>query len=257
MGPCVLLVDALNLIRRVDAAQRDTFGQKTGGSCVEACVQSLRRALKECGPTHAVSVFEGVGPSFRTEIYPGYKAGRAPMPQDLAESLPSVRSAFLESGVASIEKDSMEADDIVATLACRVQSRQGSVVILSTDKIFLQLLSGNISVRDHFSRRFLDETHVMDKFHVLPHQLVDLLALAGDPTNNIPGIPGVGMKTAARLLQEFQSLENILSHAPAMGTRLGMALVKGEQRALMFQGLLRLRTDIDMGMNLRAFRYQG
>ncbi|MRR36665.1 flap endonuclease Xni [bacterium] len=256
MGLCVLLIDALNLIRRVDAARRDTFGQKTGGSCVEACVQSLRRALKECGPTHAVSVFEGQGPSFRTVIYPEYKAGREPMPQDLAESLPSIRAAFLESGVVSIEKDSMEADDIIATLTRRAESGQGRVIILSTDKIFLQLLSGNVSVRDHFGKRFLDEPHVLEKFHVLPHQLVDLLAMAGDPTNNIPGIPGVGMKTAARLLQEFRSLEHILSQAPAMGTKLGMALVKSEERARMFQGLLRLRTDIEMGMNLRAFRYR-
>jgi protein Xni len=251
----VLLIDALNLIRRVDAAQRDGLGTKTGGSAVDSCVQSLRRALKESAPTHALSVFEGHGPSFRTGLYAPYKTGRPPMPKDLEESMPAIKEGFLGLGVKSVELGSWEADDIIATLACKVESRGGSVVILSTDKTFLQLLSGLVRVRDHFGKRDLDEGYVREKFGVRPYQLADLLALAGDSTNTIPGVPGVGMKTAAKLLAEFQGLENILAHAPAFGNRLGQAIVKHEDEALLFRELLRLKRDIDLGLNLQSFRF--
>ncbi len=254
MGLTVLLVDALNLIRRVDAAHRDILDRTAGGYPIEPHVQSLKRALKECDPTHAISVFEGHGACFRSKVYKEYKAGRPPMPHDLELSLPRIKDAFLEVGVKSVEMDSMEADDLIATLACKVESRKGRVIILSTDKIFLQLLSGYIRVRDHFNKRYLDESYVLEKFHIHPYQLADLLALAGDPTNNIPGIPGIGMKTAARLIAECQSLENVLSQAPAMGTKLGQAIGKHEQEALMFQGLLRLKKDIELGVNLQSFR---
>ncbi|HQJ09524.1 MAG TPA: 5'-3' exonuclease H3TH domain-containing protein, partial [Deltaproteobacteria bacterium] len=235
--------------------RRDASGRYTGPSVVDSCTQSLRRALKECEPTHAVCVFEGKGKGFRTEIYENYKAGRPPMPRDLEESLPAIKKAFLEAGVKSIEIDSLEADDVIATLACKTESRKGRVIILSTDKIFLQLLSGHVSVRDHFKKCFLDEGYVLEKFHVRPYQLADLLALAGDPTNAIPGIPGVGMKTACKLLSEYQTLENILAQAPAMGTKLGQTIGRCEQDALMFQGLLRLKRDIELGLNLQDFRY--
>jgi protein Xni len=251
----VLLIDALNLIRRVDAAQRDGIGGKMSDATVDSCVQSVKRALKECGPTHALCVFEGHGRSFRSGIYPRYKTGRPPMPEDLEESLPSIREGFLQAGVRSVEAETWEADDVIATLASKVETKGGRVLILSTDKIFLQLLSGLVRVRDHFGKRDLDEGFVMEKFGVRPYQLVDLLALAGDPTNTIPGVPGVGMKTAAKLLAEFQGLENILAHAPAFGNRLGQAIAKHEEEAVMFQGLLRLKQDIDLGLNLQSFRF--
>jgi protein Xni len=254
MAITVLLVDALNLIRRVDAAQREGVEHRMSPTVVDSCVLSLKRALHETSPTHAMCVFEGQGPSFRAERYPDYKAGRPPMPADLEASLASIREGFLEAGVKSIEVDSLEADDVIATLASKTESRGGNVVILSTDKIFLQLLSGRVRVRDHFGKRELDEAYVLQKFGVRPYQMVDLLALAGDPTNTIPGVPGVGAKTAARLLGEFQSMENILAHAPAFGNRLGQAIVKNEDKALLFQDLLRLKRDIDLGLNLQSFR---
>ncbi|HPD21049.1 MAG: 5'-3' exonuclease H3TH domain-containing protein [Desulfomonilia bacterium] len=248
----VLIIDALNLIRRVDAARRDHAGGS--GSSVDACVQSLTRALNERAPSHAVCVFEGKGPSFRAALYPGYKAGRAPMPVDLEESLPMIRAAFLGMGVRSIEVDCVEADDIIATLAVKIEAGKLRTTILSTDKIFLQLLSDRIRVRDHFGKRELDQAYVFEKFQVHSTQLADLFALAGDPTNSIPGIPSVGRKTAARLLQEYGTLDNIISSASLIGGRLGRIIEERKDDAFLFRRLMLLKKDIDLGLNLMDFR---
>jgi len=251
----VLLIDALNLIRRVDAARRNHAGSPAGSS-VDACAQSLTRAVNECAPTHAVCVFEGTGTSFRTELYPGYKAGRSPMPSDLQRDIPAIKQAFLNMGIASVEKDCVEADDVIATLASKIEAARGCAVILSTDKVFLQLLSDSIRVRDHFARHYLDHAYVRDKFQVESAQMADLLALAGDPTNNIPGVPSVGRKTAARLLHDYSSLENVLAHAPQIKGPAGKAIREHGSDALLFLQLTRLKKDIDLGLNLRSFRYR-
>lgn len=254
MSVHVLIVDALNLIRRVDAARRDHAAGSGTGSSVDACVQSLARALNECAPSHAVCVFEGKGSSFRAALYPGYKAGRTPMPVDLEESLPAIREAFLGIGVRSIEVDAVEADDIIATLAAKIEAGKLHATILSTDKIFLQLLSDRIRVRDHFAKKYLDHAYVVEKFQVRSTQLADLLALAGDPTNSIPGVPSVGRKTAARLLQEYGTLENILANAPQIKGRLGRLIAEHKDDALVFRRLMLLKKDINLGLNLMDFR---
>jgi protein Xni len=254
-GLNVLLIDALNLIRRVHAAQgAKKDGENTDGA-IDSCVHSLKRALNECRPTHAVCVFEGQGPSFRHEIYSGYKAGRQPMPEDLQKNLVRYKDAFSAAGVKSIKMEAVEADDIIASLALRVALHKGDVVILSTDKIFLQLLSHHIRVRDHFNKAFLDGAYVMKKFGVQPEQFVDLLSLAGDSTNTIPGIPGVGLKTAARLLEEHSTLEGVLEKAGKIPGKTGEALTSHAPDALLARQLIRLRDDIELGENLQSFRY--
>jgi len=255
-GINVLLVDALNLIRRVHAAHPDGNDPRSMDGSIASCVHSLERSLHECLPTHAICVFEGQGRSWRNDIFDGYKAGRQPMPDNLKENLPRFKKAFMASGVKSIEKDGLEADDIIATLAQKIASQNGSVIILSTDKTFLQLLSVHIKVRDHFKRMFLDEVYVREKFDILPNQLVDLLSLAGDSTNTIPGVPGVGQKTAAKLLREFSTLEAVLENRESIEGKAGKAIADHAQDALLAQKLIRLRDDIEMGLNLRLFRYQ-
>jgi len=253
----LLLVDALNLIRRVYAAQPGPDGPARVEGAREACVRSLRRALRETGPTHAACVFEGEGASWRHERHPGYKAGRAPMPGPLREGLPGFREAFGAQGVRSVSFPGLEADDVAATLACKVAERGGRVTILSTDKVFLQLISPRIGVRDHFQQAVRDEAFVRARFGVGPGQLVDFLALTGDGTNNIPGVPGVGPKRAAELLGEFATLEEVLASAPRRGDRLGEALQRHRDAALLARDLVRLRTDLRLGLNLQTFRVSG
>jgi protein Xni len=254
-GLNVLLIDALNLIRRVHAAQGAKTDVANPDGAMESCVHSLKRALNECRPTHAVCVFEGQGPSFRHEIYSGYKAGRQPMPEDLQKNLVRFKDAFSAAGVKSVKMEAVEADDIIASLALRIALHKGDAVILSTDKIFLQLLSRHIRVRDHFNKAFLDEAYVKKKFGVQPEQFVDLLSLAGDSTNTIPGVPGVGLKTAARLLEEHSTLEGVLEKAGTIPGKTGQALTSHAPDALLARQLIRLRDDIELGENLQSFRY--
>jgi protein Xni len=262
-GIRLLLVDGLNLIRRVYAAQPGPDGPEKADGGRVSCAQSLERALREVEPSHALIVLEGAEPTWRHRLFPGYKAGHAPMPEALAAALPSYREAFAALGVNSFELAGNEADDVIATLAVKLAAAGGVAVILSTDKIFLQLLSDSIQVRDHFARRDFDRAFVAERFGVEPERLRDLLALAGDSTSSISGVPGVGPKTAAKLLAAHGSLDAILE-AAARGTaaapfteRLAATLVAHADDARLARRLLELRTELELGLNLMDLRYAG
>ncbi len=250
----LLLVDALNLIRRVYAGHPGEDGPERAAGALSSSTGSLKRALRECRPTHAVVVFEGAGPSWRHRAFDGYKAGHKPMPDALRETLPAYRDAFREIGVGSYDLSTVEADDVVATLASKAARSRCSVIILSTDKIFLQLLSERIRVRDHFNQRDLDRAYVQKKFGVPPEHFADYLALAGDSTNSIPGVPGIGPKTAAKLVSEYGSLGEILSAAEHIEGKLGEKLRVSMDEALLAESLVRLRLDLDLGLNLHDLR---
>jgi protein Xni len=257
MGIVFLIVDGLNLIRRVYAAA--PLGEPSAhfDSALGATVQSLRRALTELSPTHAVVVFDGGEPTWRHQLYPDYKAGRKPMPEELRAGLDRYREAFSKLFVPSVEKPGIEADDVVATLATGVAAHDGRAIILSTDTAFCQLISERILVRDHFQKRALDEGYVREKFGVRPGELVDLWALAGSGTTNIPGVPGVGVKTAAKLLEEHGSLAGVLEAAARMTGKLGETLRRNVELARLSQELARLRSNLELGWNLKAFRLPG
>ncbi|OPL12851.1 MAG: hypothetical protein AVO39_04080 [delta proteobacterium MLS_D] len=253
----LLVVDGLNFIRRMYAAQPGEDGPERVAGTLSASLQSLARALRNADPTHAVAVFDGEGRGWRHELYSDYKAGRDPMPSHLADSLPAFRAAFSEeAGVGNILIERVEADDIIATLADGIAQRGGLVTILSTDKIFIQLLSDRITLRDHFSRRDIDSDTVKTKYGVEPERFVDLLALAGDPTNNIPGVPSVGRKTAARLIATIGPLDDILAVAHTIPGRTGEMISHHADAARLARRLVSLRTDLQLGVNLRSFRLE-
>ncbi len=254
MGVVFLIVDGLNLIRRVHAGTPAVEPSTHFDSALGATVQSLRRALAELSPTHAVSVFDGEEPTWRHELYADYKAGRKPMPEELRRGLDRYREAFAKLGVSSVSKPGIEADDVVATLARGVAARDGNAIILSTDTAFCQLISERIVVRDHFQKRALDQGYVREKFGVEPGELPDLWALAGSGTTHIPGVPGIGVKTAAKLIDEYGSLDRVLDAAPSMKGRLGESLRTNVELARLSQKLARLRSDLELGWNLKTFR---
>jgi protein Xni len=254
----LLVVDALNLIRRVyaatpeDAPEHEHEHEHEKGA-LEASTQSLRRALKATSPSHAVAVFDGEGPTWRHRLYPEYKAGRKPMPDALRRELGRYHEAFSHVGVSSVARPEVEADDVVATLATKLAASGGDAVILSTDKIFCQLVGQGIVLRDHFQNRELDRSYIINKLGVPPEGLVDLWALAGNATTNIPGVPKVGMKTAAKLVQQYETLEGVLEAASSIAGKLGESLRQHAERARMSRELAALSCDLDLGWNLKSF----
>lgn len=255
MNVRLFLVDGLNLVRRIYAAQPGEEGPARVRSALSTSLHSLERALGSANPTHAVAVFDGDGPGWRHHLFPDYKAGRSPMPEALAEGLPAIRSAFLKvAGVASVVIDGVEADDVIATLAVGVVRRDGRVRILSSDKNFIQLLSNRVSQRDHFARHDIDRRWVKEKYGVEPEQFVDLFALAGDSTNAIPGVPSIGLKTAARLIAQVGSLDDILAVAHTIPGKAGRMIHDHAETARLARRLLTLKKDVPLGVNLRDFR---
>ncbi len=164
-------------------------------------------------PTHAAVIFDYAGKTFRNDIFEAYKANRPPTPEELLPQLPLVREATRAFNIPGIEKEGYEADDIIATLSCQARRAGGRVTIISSDKDLMQLVGGGVEMLDPMKGRRIDRDAVEAKFGVPPEKVVDVQALAGDSTDNVPGAPGIGIKTAALLIREFGDLETLLERA--------------------------------------------
>ncbi len=252
-----LLVDGLNLIRRVYAAVPGEQGSdEQFESAVSSMKSSLLRAIDTHQPTHAVVVFDGSGESWRHREFPGYKADRKPMPERLSRGLDDIKKQFELIGVASIEVDGFEADDVLATLARGIAARDGRSIILSTDKHLSQAIAPGVVVYDHFSDKRVDAAAVEKRFGVSPALLSTMFALAGDTGVSVPGVKGVGQKTAATLVAEHGDLESILAAASDIPGKLGERLVDGAEDARLALRVLSLKSDVEVGANLKDLRFR-
>lgn len=164
-------------------------------------------------PTHVAVIFDKGSHTFRNDLYAEYKANREEMPPDLRPQIPLTRAATEAFNIACHEIEGFEADDIIATLACMARDAGGRVTIVSSDKDLMQLVGGGVEMLDAMKNRRIDAEGVEEKFGVPPARVVDVQALAGDSVDNIPGAPGIGIKTAALLINEYGSLENLLERA--------------------------------------------
>ena len=161
-------------------------------------------------PTHVAVIFDHSGHSFRNEIYDGYKANRPPAPEDLVPQFPLTREATKAFNIACEEMEGFEADDIIATLAFRARDAGGRVTIISSDKDLMQLVGDGVEMYDAMKNKRIDREGVFEKFGVYPDRVIDVQALAGDSVDNVPGAPGIGVKTAATLINEFGDLDELL-----------------------------------------------
>jgi DNA polymerase-1 len=164
-------------------------------------------------PTHLAVVFDKSEHTFRNELYPEYKAHRPPAPEDLIPQFPLVRDATRAFGVPSLEIGGYEADDIIAAYACQVRDSGGEVVIVSSDKDLMQLVGGPVSMFDPMKNVRIGPAEVFEKFGVTPDKVVDVQALCGDSVDNVPGAPGIGVKTASALINEYGDLDTLLARA--------------------------------------------
>ena len=164
-------------------------------------------------PTHVAVIFDKGSHTFRNDLYPAYKANREAMPEDLRPQIPLTRQATEAFNIACKEVEGYEADDIIATLAVQAREAGGRVTIVSSDKDLMQLIGGGVEMLDAMKNRRIGIEGVEEKFGVAPDRVADVQALAGDSVDNVPGAPGIGVKTAALLINEYGDLETLLDHA--------------------------------------------
>jgi DNA polymerase-1 len=215
MKNSVYIVDAMNYIFRAYHSLPDSIVAPSGmpTNAVLGYVRTLLRIIKERKPGYLVSAFEGDG-SFRNEIFTGYKANRSAPPDDLQPQIPYCRSISEAIGVSCVEQDGYEADDVIGTIAVAMRNRGHSVVIVTGDKDMSQLVCDGIQIYDIAREIWLDEFGVREKFGVAPKQIPDLLALRGDSVDNIPGVFGVGDKTARQILSICSAVDDLVSGPP-------------------------------------------
>src|SRR5580658_8988115 len=186
-------------------------------------LQFIRDGAAGIKPTHLAIIFDKSENSFRRELYPAYKAHRPDPPEDLVPQFPLMRDTVRAFGLIPVEQDRYEADDLIATYARQARERGADVLIISADKDLMQLIgpkvgmydpaSGEVGAKGAREERKIGEPEVFDYFGVAPEKVVDVQALAGDSTDNVPGARGIGVKTAAQLIAEYGDLEALLARA--------------------------------------------
>ncbi len=213
----------------------------------------LAKLLKEHVGTHIAVVFDAGSVTFRNELYDSYKANRTEPPDDLKPQFALVREATAAFGVAAIELEGWEADDLIAAYCRDVIARGGAATIVSSDKDLMQLIRPGIGMLDPIKQKPIGAAEVLEKFGVTPDKLIDVQALMGDSVDNVPGVPGIGPKNAAQLLAEFGDLETVLAAAPAMKpSKRRDALIAHADAARLSRRLVTLRDDAPLPLAVEA-----
>jgi DNA polymerase-1 len=207
----------------------------------------LAKLLREHVGTHIAVIFDAGRVTFRNRLYEDYKAHRPPAPDDLIPQFALVRQAAEAFGVPSIELDDWEADDLIAAYAQAASGTGGQVTIVSSDKDLMQLIRPGVEMLDPIKQKPIGPAEVMERFGVTPDKMIDVQALIGDPTDNVPGVPGIGPKGAAQLINEFGDLASVLAAAPAMKpSKRRDNLIEHAEKARISRDLVTLRADTPM-----------
>ncbi|MEZ5799085.1 MAG: DNA polymerase I [Paracoccaceae bacterium] len=201
--------------------------------------------------THLAVVFDHSSDTFRNQIYPDYKANRPDLPEDLRPQFPLTREATRAFNVACLETQGFEADDIIATLARRAVEAGGTCTIISSDKDLMQLVRPGVDMFDPMKTRTIGPDEVIEKFGVPPERVIDVQSLAGDSVDNVPGAPGIGLKTAALLINEYGDLDSLLARATEIKQpKRREALIDHADRIRLSRDLVTLRTDTPLDVAL-------
>jgi DNA polymerase-1 len=245
----LLLVDGSSYLYRafhVPNLQQlsNSRGEPTGA--VYGVTNMLRSLIREYRPEHMAVVFDARGKTFRHELYPEYKANRPSMPEELAAQVEPLHAVVRAMGLPLLQVPDVEADDVIGTLA-RQAGEQGMDTVISTgDKDMAQLVNAHVSLVNTMSQTSLDEAGVEEKFGVTPGQIIDYLALTGDSSDNIPGVPRVGPKTAAKWLGTFGSLDNLIAHAGDIKGKVGESLREHLEQLPLSRELTTIRCNLEL-----------
>jgi len=245
--PILLLVDGSSYLYRAFHAMPDLRGpegQPTGA--VRGMVAMLKKLQADVGAEHAVCVFDAPGKTFRDDLYPEYKAQRSPMPPELRAQIEPIHEVVKLLGWPTLTVPGVEADDVIGTLCC-IGAGQGHRVIVSTgDKDLSQLVNPDVELINTMSGERLDEAGVFEKFGVPPNRIIDFLTLMGDTVDNVPGVTGVGPKTAAKWIAEFGSLDGVMAAATAIKGKAGENLRAALDWLPMGRQLVTVKVDCEL-----------
>jgi len=253
--PVLYLVDGSSYLFRAFHAMpplSNRRGEPTGA--VYGVCNMLKRDLLANGARHVAVIFDAKGGSFRKRMYPQYKANRPPMADELRVQIEPLHELVDALGLPRLVIEDVEADDVIATLTEQACARGWGVVISTGDKDLAQLVREGVTLVNTMTRTTLDEAGVCEKFGVPPHLIGDYLALIGDTSDNIPGIPKVGPKTAVKWLQQYGSLQGIVENAGEIGGKIGENLRNNLDQLALSRALVRLKDDVDLPITLDQLR---
>ena len=257
MSDTVLIIDGHSMaFRAFYALPPDNFVTATGQhtNAVYGFVSMLTRLLETEQPTHIAVAFDVSRHSFRTEEYPEYKGTRDATPEEFKGQVELIREVLEAMGIVSLSREGFEADDILATLAYRVGHEGSTVLVVSGDRDSFQTVTDNVTVlypgTGPGDLRRMTPQAVEDKYGVPPHRYPEIAAIVGETSDNLPGVPGVGPKTAAQWINKFDGLDNLLAHADEIGGKRGAALREHMGDVLRNRRLNRLLTDMDLEVSL-------
>ena len=246
----LLAIDGLNIVRRVyEANAQEPDSPAKAEAALRHSLSSFRKLLAFHQPTHVLSAFDFGGHTWRHDLYPKYREHRTPMPDALRDSLPDFYAQLAGLGLKAVSLPAVEADDVIGTAVLRwLGDGRGEAVVASTDKDLHVLIAHGALVWDHFKGEWHDSKWVEEKFGVPPEMMTELLALAGDASDGIPGVSKVGLKTAAKLLRSYGSLEKVMGGAGILKTPLGERLRKERDMLHLSRRLVELKTDVRLGL---------
>ena len=217
-------------------------------------LEDSRSDDSENKPTHFAVIFDSARKNFRNEIYKDYKANRSDPPDDLAPQFEYIRKAVEAFNVPSVEQLNYEADDLIATYAKQIINAGAKVTVISSDKDLMQLVSKNIRLYDPMKSKVIGEKEVHEKFGVKPTQVIDVQSLAGDSSDNIPGVPGIGVKTAAELINKYKNLETLLKKAEEIPQKKRkQTIIENKESALISKKLVTLKDDVPVKDKIENF----
>jgi DNA polymerase-1 len=247
----LILVDGSSYLYRAFHALPEltnSQGQQTGA--VYGVLNMLRKLVESYEPKYMAVVFDARGKTFRNDLYPDYKANRPPMPEELSSQVEPLLELVHAMGYPLLQVPQVEADDVIGTLALQASAAGWNTVISTGDKDLAQLVNERVSLINTMNNSQLDEQGVVEKFGVKPEQIIDYLALVGDTSDNIPGIPKVGPKTAAKWLNQYETLDQLVAHAADIKGKAGDNLRSHLDQLALSKDLATIRCDVELDMTL-------
>jgi len=206
-------------------------------------------------PTHFAVIFDAARKTFRNEIYSDYKANRSEAPDDLAPQFEYIRKSVIAFNLPSVDLPNYEADDLIATYAEQILAKGAKVTIVSSDKDLMQLYKKDVRLFDPMKNKFINEEDIINKFGVDAKKVIDVQSLAGDSSDNVPGVPGIGVKTAAELVNKYGTLEKLLDHSHEIKqNKRRETLIKNKDKAIISKQLVTLKKDTPVERTLEEFK---